>query len=163
MEFNVPAEVDEAEGLGRLNAGSHVTITRRRKDHHHGKRETQREGGNMTKKYKTEAVMLEIAKKKKRKKGSTAKCRLRPVAGGTAIEIGENKYLVGHQETGVKKARIAARLWRLNKAGTTEITFDLDKKLHEWALAAWQAQRKVSLVVDVQDKKNNRITKITVL
>jgi hypothetical protein len=120
----------------------------------------------MTKKYETEAVMLEMAKKKK--KGSTAKCRLKPVAGGTAIEIDGRKYLVGRQEqeTGKKKARIAARLWSLNTAGTTKTKFDLDKKRHKWALAAWQAQRKLRLVVDVRNKKNkknNRITKITLL
>ena len=119
-------------------------------------------------KFETEAVMLEIAKE-----GSKAMCRLRPIAGGTAIKIDGTEYMVGRLEKDEKKngdsetvtspLPIAAWLWPLNKSGTTETKFDLDKNLHEWGLAAWQAQRKVSLVVDVQDKKNNRITKIILL
>ena len=42
MEFNVHADAQEAEGLGRLNAGSRITTTRRRKDHHRGTCETSR-------------------------------------------------------------------------------------------------------------------------
>jgi hypothetical protein len=130
----------------------------------------RREGGIMlTGKYETEAVFLQITNDEKN--GVT--CQLKPFAGGTAIKIDGKEYLVGRfeadgrnnadNETVTSPIPIAACLWQLNKSGTTETKFILDKKLHEWSLAAWQAQRKVSLVVDVQDEKNNRITQITLL
>ena len=125
----------------------------------------------MTKQYETDAVMLEIMKEKNKNK---SKCRLRPVAGGTATVIDGIKYLIGGKKSKGKKNRskkagsapprpISAKLWPLNSAGMTETEFSLKKRLARWALSAWESQRKVRLVVACEKNKKNRITKITLL
>ena len=122
----------------------------------------RRERGTMTK-YKTEAVLLQMAKEEKDESeaGTTVKCQLKPVAGGTAIEIDGSKYLVGCVENGAAgtadpPADCGAWLWELNSAGVTKTEFEFADGLEQWALAAWQARRKVRLVAD-----GNKITKIT--
>ena len=115
-------------------------------------------------KFETEAVIIEITKDESR-----ATCRLKPVAEGTAIEIDGTKYLVGRQSpvTSESPDAIDAKLWPLDPAGLTKEAFELGESpndkpgasLAHWALAAWQAQRKVRIAIDVA----NNITKITLL
>lgn len=106
-------------------------------------------------KYKSEAVISEMTKKK----GNRARCRLRPAAGGSAIEIGGIKCLVARKASVPgSPVQIKAMLWRLNKAGATKAKFILADGLQPWALAAWQGQRKARLVL-----KGKNITKITLL
>ena len=116
--------------------------------------------------YETEAVILELEKEQKR-----AKCKLKPVAGTTFVEIDGTKYLVARQSPVTSPpVAIDAKLWPLDPAGLTQ-PFDLGESpnqaksleqgesLQHWALAAWQAQRKVRVSIDVA----NVITKITLL
>lgn len=106
-------------------------------------------------KYKSEAVISEMTKRK----GNRARCRLRPAAGGSAIEIGGIKYLVARKASVPGSGGpIKGILWRLNKAGATRAEFILTDGLQPWALAAWQGQRKVRLVL-----KGKSITKIRLL
>ena len=115
--------------------------------------------------YETEAVLLEIAKEK----GAGSKCRLKAVAGGTAVEIKGNRYLVGRNEKKATKAAGAGKgartssdkgcLWQLDSDWRTLDEFGIRSGLEQYAFAAWQGQRKVHLVIS----DANSITRITLL
>lgn len=109
--------------------------------------------------FEIEAVMVEVSND-----GSQVKCRLKPTAGGSAVEVGGTRYLVGRKEIAPKTSAaskptpIAAKLWPLNTSGATETEFDLGTGLDQWARAAWEAQRKVRLIFDDAKASINKIS-----
>ena len=110
----------------------------------------------MAKQYETEAVIQQMTKE------TEAKCRLNPIAGGSAVEIDGSKYLVGRDASSAPKSGpVDAMLWPLNASGFTETQFELDVDLEAWALAAYAARRKACLVVELDLPDKSRIKKIT--
>jgi hypothetical protein len=111
--------------------------------------------------FETEAVILQLEKE-----DNKAKCKLKPAAGTSFVEIGATKYVVGRNKLAGPTEPVDAKLWPLDKTGITDKAFNLGDTLEQWALTAWQAQRKVRLLIECdKDMKDGpcTITKITLL
>ena len=104
--------------------------------------------------YETEAVIGEIMKGE----ADRTFCRLKAVAGSSAVEISGRKYLVGH----VRNAKAMPRrgyLWPLEPDGmTSDPPFNIVGGLEQFALTGWQRQGNVRLEIE-----GTSITKITLL